>query len=534
MIVVNPTYIDDSNFQSSTIQEPDLTTGESEWVSIPFDGYDISSRVDNPTNIFKGVDTNKYFVLNKSTKDILRFNQYFSYEKQVNVSFASESLQCVGVSDFSSSEIVTVLFYGLGARVQLHNEELTGYITSPDFKSYLDSSGITLNAQGLFGRQDGANSSLYILNQVGGSTFNVVKVNIFSSSTMGVRFNKTLTTSRGTPRDIQYRDGKYSVLFSSASGSSISFYDESFTTELSNHPITGSNPDQPYDAFTIGASGGFKLLKESTEKIYNVDSSYNHGSTYKVGDQVIKAAIHKKYQCLKDTVQDPEIGVGEIPPTWVELGATNRWAMFSGVNTYQSVYNGDVSIQLRPIGVTDSVNIFNMENVSSVQVTTSVPDTGDSYTQTYDVSGKYDLVIFDFPPFENPFVDIVFTKEPLSTSSIKIGEIVVGESKRLGTLLAGAVSDRIDYSRYTYDEFGNLDYVPRPIVKYNTYPIRIEKVDAPAVELYLDGLKGKQAVWIGDIGDDEYLTARGNLERSPMTYSNPSMIEYLIKVRGSI
>ena len=117
---------------------------------------------------------------------------------------------------------------------------------------------------------------------------------------------------------------------------------------------------------------------------------------------------------------------------------------------------------------------------------------------------------------------------------MKIGEVVVGESKRLGTLLAGAVSDRTDYSRYTYDEFGNLEYVPRPIVKYNTYPIRIDKVDAPEIELYLDSLKGKLAVWIGDIGDGEYLTARGNLERSPMTYSNPTMIEYLIKVRGSI
>ncbi|CAH9015545.1 coil containing protein [Vibrio phage 137E35-1] len=529
MIVVDPIAINDSNFESSSIAEPDTTTGEKEWVNIPFDGYSIASYVDNPTNIDKGLYSNDYFVLNRSTKRVLRFNEYFSYEADAFPSFSNYAFQCIGMSNFSSSDPVTALFYGSGAVVQLYNEGLSGYITSPNFKSYLDSSGITLNAQSLFGRKDGSNNSLYILNKVGSSTYNVVKVNIFSSSTMGVRYNRALSTSRGTPRDIQFRDGKYSILFSSASGSSISFYNESFTTELSNHPITGSNPDQPYDAFTIGASGGFKLLKESTEKIYNVDSQYNHGSTYKVGDQVIKSAIHKKYQCLIDTTQDPEQGVDAVPPTWLELGATNRWAMFDGINTYQSEAVASIDVTVRPIGVAGAINIFNMENVDQVVITSSTPDTGDSYSETYDTTGKIDLVVFDFPPYENPFIRIEFTG-----TNIKVGEVVVGTATRLGVLVAGAISDRIDYSRYTYDEFGNLTYVKRPIVKYITYPIRVMKIDAPGVERYLDGLQGKQAVWIGGIGDEDYLVVRGNLERSPMTYDNPSIVEYQIKVRGSI
>lgn len=529
MRVVDPIATTDSNFESSTIQEPDTTTGEQEFVAIPFDGHSIATHVDNPTDISKGVGSNDYFVLNRSTKEIIRFNEFFSFEKKISASFSTETLQCMGTSNFSSSDPISVLFYGNGARIQLWNENLSGFLTSPDFKSYLDGSGITLNAQGLFGIQTTNASSLYILNRVSSSQHNVVKVNIFSSSSMGVKYNRTLSTTRGTPVDIQYRDGKYSVLFSTASGTSISFYDETFSNELSNHPITGPNPDQPYDAFTIGASGGFKLLKESTEKVYNVDSSYNHGSTYKVGDEVIKAAIHKKYRCLVDTTTDPEVGAGEVPPKWLELGATNRWAMFDGVNTYQSTYQSDVDIRVRPIGVVDSISIFNIENVTSIEITTSVPDTGSTYTETHDTTGKESLVTYDFPPYENPFVDIKFVG-----TDIKVGEVVMGTGTVLGVLLAGAVSDRIDYSRYTYDEFGELTYVPRPIVNYTTYPIRVAKIDALGVERYLDNLKGKQAVWIGNIGDGQHLVTRGTIERSPMTYDTPSVLEYQIKVRGSI
>lgn len=527
MKVVKPIETTDDNFQSSTIQEPDITTGEQEFVAIPFDGYDISSLVDNPTDISKDFGSSDYFVLNRSTKEILRFNEFFSFEKKITASFSTDTLQCMGTSNFSSDPI-TPLFYGSGARVQLYNENLSGYITSPDFKSYLDGSGINLNAKGLFGRQDGGDSSLYILNESGGSYY-VVKVNIFSSTTMGVRYNRAISTSRGTPRDIQYRDGKYSLLFSDASGTSISFYDESFSTEISNHTITGSNPDQPYDAFTIGESGGFKFLCESTEKIYNVDNNYNHGATYKAGDEVIKASIHKKYRCVIDTTQDPVDGVDEVPPTWVELGATNRWAMFDGISTYQASFASGVDVSVRPIGIISAITAFNIENVNQVKITIADLDTGTSYDETFNTTGLEDLIAVDLPPFENPLVTVEF-----SGVDIKIGELVMGTGKELGVLLTGVISDRIDYSRNTYDEFGKLTYIPRPIVKYTTYPIAIPKKEGPGIERYLDGLKGEQAVWVGDIGDGDYITTRGVIERSPMVYDNRSIVKYQIKVRGSI
>ncbi|AUR88989.1 hypothetical protein NVP1231O_37 [Vibrio phage 1.231.O._10N.261.49.F8] len=528
MIVVNPLTINNSNFKSSTIQEPDPTTGEQEWLSNPNTGFDISAQGGSPKWIVKGKSTSDYYIWDTVEHKLRVYDQFFNYIRESPYTL-NLNIDCIGV-DYT----IGTGQCAMNGFQYMQLNEFAGTSLNINLTGRLNAFGITtLNPVAVFATvTDNSNRVIHIINRVSLSEYRLIKYDFQNDLLLS---NTQLdTATHGTPVDMTYRRGSYMVLYSTPTNTEIVFYNETFTIEISTNQVTGDVSDQPFDSLTIDGVNGYHLLKTSSLMVYSVTSDFRVLSSYAVGDQVIKAAIHKKYQCLIETTEDPEVGVSAVPPTWLDIGATNRWAMFDGISTYQSSYGSDVTVEVRPIGIVDSINMFNMENVSSVQVTSSIPDTGDSYTQTYDVSGKYDLVIFDFPPFENPFVDIVFTKEPLSTSSIKIGEIVVGESKRLGTLLAGAVSDRIDYSRYTYDEFGNLDYVPRPIVKYNTYPIRIEKVDAPAVELYLDGLKGKQAVWIGDIGDDEYLTARGNLERSPMTYSNPSMIEYLIKVRGSI
>lgn len=528
MIVVDPIGVNDSNFQSSTIQEPDPTTGEQEWLSNPNTGFDISEQGGSPEWIEKNKDSNTYHIWDTLNHKVTVYDEFFNYVRESNYS-TSKTLDCIG-TDYTTSGGQCGMF---GFQYSSLNE-FGSTTVSINLTSKLGNEGITsIDPVGVLTTvTSSSNRMIYILNRVSATEYRVIQYDFQNDALLG---NVQLdTTTHGTPVDLTYRRGGYMVLYSTSTNTEIVFYESTFTHETSTNQITGDVSDQPFDSFTIDSVSGYHLLKTSSLMVYSVTSDFRVLSAYAVGDKVVKSSIHKKYQCLIETTQDPEIGVDEIPPTWAEIGATNRWAMFDGISTYQSSYGSDVTVEVRPIGIVDSINIFNMENVSSVQVTTSVPDAGDSYTQTYDVSGKYDLVVFDFPPYENPFVDIIFTKEPLSTSNMKIGEVVVGESKRLGTLLAGAVSDRIDYSRYTYDEFGNLEYVPRPIVKYNTYPIRIDKVDAPEIELYLDSLKGKLAVWIGDIGDGEYLTARGNLERSPMTYSNPTMIEYLIKVRGSI
>lgn len=536
MRVVDPIATTESNFESSTIQEPDTTTGEKEWVAIPFDGYDISSSVQSPGGVTKARGRSVYGVLDSTAQSIYWYNSSFSHVGTTSGADWGQYVRPIvagawGPPDSHGETGIAVLeeyqgsttFWVLRAYNENGRFESMRWIGEPlsIFTPVAHSSYTSSGGKNIF----------VVLSDSGSGNYRVKGYDLkgLGTDVPVLMFDTPLVLNGRVPTGIDCRRGDFTILFKSGGNTSIAYYNSTFTTETTSHQITGNNPDGPYNAFTIDDSFGFKLMNTATKKIYNVDSNYNHGSVYKVGDEVIKAAIHKKYRCLVDTTTDPEVGVGEVPPKWLELGATNRWAMFDGINTYQSNYAGDVDIRIRPLGVVDSISIFNIENVTSIEITTSVPDTGSTYTEIHDTTGKESLVTYDFPPYENPFVDIKFVG-----TDIKVGEVVMGTGTVLGVLLAGAVSDRIDYSRYTYDEFGELTYVPRPIVNYTTYPIRVAKIDALGVERYLDNLKGKQAVWIGNIGDGQHLVTRGTIERSPMTYDTPSVLEYQIKVRGSI
>lgn len=523
MRVVNPIDIDESNLISSTIQEPDPTTGEQEWLSNPNTGFDISAQGGSPKWIVRGKSTSDYYLWDTVDRKLRVYDKFFNYIRESPYPSAL-NIDCIGV-DYT----IGTGQCGMNGFQYMQLDEFGGTPLNLNLTGRLGAFGITtLNPVSVFATVTNISYRvIHIINRVSSSEYRLIKYDFQNDLLLS---NVQLdTTTHGVPVDMTYRRGSYMVLYSTALKTEIVFYNETFTSEITTNQITGDVSDQPFDSLTIDGVSGYHLLKTSSLMVYSVTSDFRVLSAYAVGDQVIKSSIHKKYQCLVETITDPEIGVDEVPPKWVDLGATNRWAMFDGINTYQSTYPSDVDIRVRPIGVVDSISIFNIENVTSIEITTSVPDSGSTYTETHDTTGKESLVTYDFPPYENPTVDIKFIG-----TDIKVGEVVMGTGTVLGVLLAGAVSDRIDYSRYTYDEFGELTYVPRPIVNYTTYPIRVAKIDALGVERYLDNLKGKQAVWIGNIGDGQHLVTRGTIERSPMTYDTPSVLEYQIKVRGSI
>lgn len=545
MIVVNPIEVNESNLVSSSINEPDVFTGEAEWVSTPFDGFDVSSSISNPSSIAKSRINNYYGMADKSTKRIYWFDEYFNLVSTSDPFESYQQLTSIGASPSGSNadyRDATALYYsdpaGWFIQILAYNVTDHGLLGSTSINNavddYINQGALGFNpiAHSTLFTGSGAEIMVYVLNKESESVEEYRVIGLTNGPNGVLYFNSIISLNGRTPVSVDCRNGNYSIMFSSPSGTIISYYNSTFTTELSSHTATGVGIDNPCDGFTIDGSGGFRLINEATRKVYNLDSSYNNGSDYKEGDRVIKSAIHKKYQCLIQTSTDPEEGVGLIPPTWLELGATNKWAMFDGINTYPSISSSEVVVTVSPLGIANAVNVFTMANCKEVKIVTTLPDTGDTYMVTHDTSGKFDLVDFDLPPYENPLIEVTFTPE--DGLQMSIGELVVGEATRIGVLLAGAVSDRINYSRYTYDEFGNRTYIRRPSVKYITYPIRVLKPDAPGVELFLDEISGKQAVWIGYIGDGDYLIVRGDLERSPMTYDNPSIIEYSLKVRGSI
>lgn len=527
MRVIKPIDTTPASLQSSTIQEPDITNGEKEWEAVPSVGFDISDQGGVPIRLIKRVGVDKFDTFDLQNGVINKYDAYFNFTNDPS-SFSTFG-EAIGGSTLSNVTFTTITGNDANNWALEDFNEYGSRLLAINLKALLNAAGISnLDPVGVFSKtSDTSNRVIYILNKISSSQYRVI---VYDFQARVLLSNSLINTAtHGTPVDIISRRGDFMVLFSTAAKTTLAFYNDLFSSELSAHVITGDTSDQPYDSITVDSSDGYYFLKTSSLRVFSVTSGFKLLSAYGVGEQVIKSSNHKKYQCLIETTTDPEQGVDLVPPTWFEVGATNKFAMFDGINTYQSLYGTDVEIVVRPIGVISSIAIFNIENVNSVMIKMEVPDAGMVFEQTYGSSGKEDLIAPGLPPFENPIVTINFYG-----TDIKVGEVVMGTEKELGVLLSGAISDRIDYSRYTYDEFGNLNYVPRPIVKYTTYPIRIAKKEAPSIERYLDDLKGAQAVWIGDIGGGDYLVTRGTIERSPMTYDSPVAMEYQIKVRGSI
>ena len=147
----------------------------------------------------------------------------------------------------------------------------------------------------------------------------------------------------------------------------------------------------------------------------------------------------------------------------------------------------------------------------------------------YELAKEPEFTLLDVPIYNDLTIDIAVTGTDLD-----IGRLVVGRQKSIGKVLAGLSSDRKDYSSVSFDSFGNETNITRPIIRQTTYPVLVEKKLAPALENYLDDIRGEPLFWIGYIGDGQYKNTFGRIERSPMVYNNLSHVEYSIKVRGSI
>jgi len=154
------------------------------------------------------------------------------------------------------------------------------------------------------------------------------------------------------------------------------------------------------------------------------------------------------------------------------------------------------------------------------------------FNQTYQTGDTDELSVNGIPPMTDYTINMTFNKS--AGADLEVGSIVPGKLYELGTLQTGASSDVIDYSKSEYDEFGELVYVQRPIVKYSTYPIVIERQYSIQVSRLLNTLRGIPCVWIGNLGSGQELVTYGAYERSPMTYNNPSIVELQLKVRGVI
>ena len=235
------------------------------------------------------------------------------------------------------------------------------------------------------------------------------------------------------------------------------------------------------------------------------ETAWNAAASYVLGDVVIRTTTHKKYENILAGI---DAGVPESTPTrWIEIGSTNRWAMFDTLRNTQSIKASPVTIVLTPNSRIDSIGLLSVDADSvdiSIMNGAELVYTATRELNTRDVLGWYDyyfapfkkvpnVVFFDIPPYSTTVITITFT----SVSDIKLGAIILGNQADLGKAIHGVSSEELNFSRIEREVTGESILIPRRSVP----KINIQSVATPSqlnsIRDTRANLNAVPAVWSG-------------------------------------
>lgn len=216
--------------------------------------------------------------------------------------------------------------------------------------------------------------------------------------------------------------------------------------------------------------------------------------------------LHRIYEALRAvTGVQPHASVAD----WLEIGATNRWAMFDGSVTSQTQQANSMTFSIQTVGRVDSMAFMNI-NATTITITGTDAIDGIVYGPTvYDMSSsapvsdwysyffepislKSDFVDIDFPPYANLLLTITISN-PGGTAAV--GAVVAGMSKDLGLTQYGAQVGIIDYSNKTKDAFGNWVILERGFSKRGRFTMWIDAVNVDSIHAALAAYRAQPCVY---------------------------------------
>lgn len=103
------------------------------------------------------------------------------------------------------------------------------------------------------------------------------------------------------------------------------------------------------------------------------------GTAYSAGQKVMRLTTHKNYEALTaNTGKTPESN----PADWLDLGATNRWAMFDQKVGTSTTATTSMTYVFAVGQVVQAIGFMELSNVKSITVTVTDAVDGVVYNQT--------------------------------------------------------------------------------------------------------------------------------------------------------
>lgn len=225
------------------------------------------------------------------------------------------------------------------------------------------------------------------------------------------------------------------------------------------------------------------------------------------GTHTATAHVHRTFESVQasNTGHPPAIDDGTW---WIDVGPSNRWAMFDILRNTQTVAASPLVVTVSPGQRVDAIGLV---GVVADEVTIDVMVDGETvytYTQnllTRPTVGWYsyffgefrqigEVARTDLPPYTNAQITVTLTR---AHGDVRCGGVVIGRRIYIGDVAWSPESDALNFSIIDRDPFGGSILVRRRSVPKTTQTLRCTKAMVNRVIQAREDLNAVPALWLG-------------------------------------
>lgn len=286
----------------------------------------------------------------------------------------------------------------------------------------------------------------------------------------------------------------------------------------------------------------------TSSNVPETDATAWTAGTYTLG--TTRMYDHRVYEVIVSSTTDrPDIGAVATPPTWLDLGATNRYKMFDQIistQTSAAIVDWGFEVVVTPGTIINALALFGMEDVLNVTVEMTDPIEGVVYSETVslidnsevtdwyayffsDIIYSGDAIFDDLPSYGTASLSVTF--EGTTGVGSSVGEMVIGKTKDLGVTNFGTSVSIQDYSIKSRDDFGNVVITQRAFSKRADFDVTVDTSKVSAVQNALAAIRTVPTVFIGD-PDRPETVVYGFYKSFNIVLSSPSISDCTIEVEG--
>jgi len=277
----------------------------------------------------------------------------------------------------------------------------------------------------------------------------------------------------------------------------------------------------------------------------NADANWSSATTYSIGQKVSYQG--KIYESLQNTNLNKTPSTN--PTWWLDLGATNQFAMFDQVVGTSTTATTSLTVVYAPGSVFNSVAFI---NVDAAVIKVTIRDglsgpivyentaglSGSNVTNWYDyffsdpLLKRTQVVFSEIPPYVNAHITIELKNS--TGVAVSLSQFIAGDLASLGTSQYGATAGIIDYSIKQTDEFGNTSFVKRAFSKRLSCNFNLDNSQLNRVQNYLYSVRATPAVWVASDSPqfEEALVVYGFYKDFSTEISYPSFSQCSIEIEG--